>query len=179
MNDRIPTVRQVHRKDGTVYQAVRHMKVAKMESGKKTGWTPPQVAGTDQLSFANIHHSLHERGYSSENISFAIDVAMDKAELPANKLTSSSIMNALNDCVDTLGEKSDFGARETNVVAERLIVMSLNRIPYGERVKKLVVDPEIDLNRLVKVMKEDGITDPAQVEAIFKGVSNSLLDGVL
>lgn len=182
MSDLTPTVRQVKKADGTVYQAVRHVKngkTAKMQSDKKQGWTPPQVAGSNQLSFANIHHSLHERGYSSSNISFAVDIAMNKAGVSATKLNSSSIMSALNDCADALGDREDFGQKDTAVAAERLVIMSLTRLSYGDRVKKLVLNPEIDLQQLISLMKDDGITDPVKLEAVFDGTPKSLLDGIL
>lgn len=179
MGDKVPTLRQVKRKDGTTYQAIRHMSIPG-DSGKK-GWTPPQIAangGTDQLLYENIHHSMSKRGISDGNIYFVIDAAKHSAG--TINLTASKLMMALNDCIDELGDTDfSFADEDTQATAGRIISASLHQLPANERVMKLVKDPDIDLERLISLVKDDGITDPARLEVLFQGGAKSLSDGAL
>lgn len=182
MGNTVPTPRQVRRKDGTVYQAIRHMNVPGDDSAKK-GWKPPQIAvsgGTDQLLYENIHNSLSKRGFSDGNIYFAIDAAVHDHDAGTVNLTAAKIMMALNDCIDELGDTDfSFADEATKVTAGRIITASIHQLPANERVMKLVKDPEIDLDRLISLVKDDGITDPARLEVLFQGGAKSLSDGAL
>lgn len=182
MGDTVPTPRQVRRKDGTVYQAIRHMNVPGSDSSKK-GWQPPQIAasgGTDQLLYENIHNSLSKRGFSDGNIYFAIDTAVNDHGAGTVNLTAAKIMMALNDCIDELGDTDfSFADEATQTTASRIIVASLHQLPANERVMNMVKDPAIDLDQLISLVKNDGITDPARLEVLFQGGAKSLSDGAL
>jgi hypothetical protein len=182
MGDLIPTTRQVRRKDGTVYQAIRHVRASGDEPAKK-GWTPPQVASPEsanQLRFATIHNSLAKRGFSDSNISFALDISINKSGFDAHTLTATKMMSALNDCYDALGEMDySFSDKQTQQVAERVIIASLHQLPTNERVRGMVQNPDIDLDRLISLINDDGITDPARLEMLFQGGAKSLSDGAL
>lgn len=181
MGNLVPEQRQVRRKDGTVYQAVRHVKMTEAEPGKK-GWNPPQIGsnGIDQLAYANIHNSLSRRGFDDSNISFAIDVAVSKLGMDASKLSATKIMAALNDCADALGDENySFANSEHQNVATRIVTASLQQLPASPRVQKLVQDPDVDLDHLIRLIKEDGITDPAKLEIVLQGGAKSLSDGAL
>lgn len=182
MGDLIPTTRQVRRKDGTVYQAIRHVK-ASGDGPAKKGWTPPQVAAPEsanQLRFATIHNSLSKRGFSDSNIAFALNVSVTKSGVDSNGLTATKIMSALNDCFDALGETDySFSDERTQQVAERVIIASLHQLPTNERVKGMVQNPDIDLDKLISLINDDGINDPARLEVLFEGGAKSLSDGAL
>ena len=182
LGDLVPVPRQVRRKDGTVYQAVRHVRMTEQESGGK-GWVPPQVstgAGSEQLAFANIHHALSKRGYSDANISYAIDVFINTAGQSATSLLAVKIRAAINDCIDALGEQDyAFADKRTQAVAERVIIASFHQLPANERVRRLVQDPDVDLDRLISLIKDDRITDPAKLELVLQGGSKTLSDGAL
>lgn len=182
MGSKVPTTRQIRRKDGTVYQAIRHMNAPGDDSSKK-GWQPPQIAvtgATDQLLYENIHNSLSKRGFSDGNIFFAIDAAINDHGAGTANLTAAKLMIALNNCIDELGDADySFADEATQVTAGRIISASLHQLPANERVMKLVKDPEIDLDRLISLVKDDGITDPARLEVLFQGGAKSLSDGAL
>lgn len=182
MGDLIPTTRQVRRKDGTVYQAIRHVRASGDDTPKK-GWVPPQVSSPDainQLRFAQIHNSLMKRGFSESNIAFALDTSMNKAGIEIDRITATKIMSALNDCFDAIGEEDySFADKETQRVAERVIIASLHQLPTNERVRGMVKNPDIDLDRLISYINDDGINDPARLEILFEGGAKSLSDGAL
>jgi len=182
MGDTTPTPRQVRRKDGTVYQAIRHVRVPGSDPSKK-GWVPPQVTagnGIDQLVYENIHSALSKRGFSDSNIFFAIDTAVNDHGAGTKNLTATKMMASLNDCFEEMGEIDlSFADDDTRKIAQRIIVASLHQLPTNERVRKMVKDPQIDLDQLISFIKDDGITDPARLEILFQGGAKSLSDGAL
>lgn len=181
MGDLVPTPVTVKGKNGTVHQAIRYVRMSEAEQGKK-GWKPPQVSagGSDQLVFANIHHSLSKRGFSDGNISYAIDIAVNRAGVPSVTLTGTKVMTAINDCIDALGDQEySFADEQTKEIAERVITASLHQLPSNERVRKMVQNPEIDLDKLISLVTEEGVTDPAKLELILEGGAKPLADGAL
>lgn len=178
MGNTVPVRRQVKRSDGTVYTAVRHMRASGPATGAKP--LPAPAASSPAEAAERLVAAATRRGHSESNAMLVIDTAQRRAGTAPDQLTAIRVVSALNDCIDALGEdeyaEADAGTREA---AERLIVASLHRIPANDRLTKMALDPDVDFDRLMELVTDEGVTDPVKVELLLEGGAKALLDGAL